>query len=383
MLTQVYFFRKSTGGAYSQYPTDFTHSIFSDMLKKATNKVQVVVHRDGDLLYYGYMRQMSDGGIIGICIAADRIFNDSRILFSHCDEVVEHLTSKGIVLYLSEGGKVNISPTELSEEHETLEIEANALIAQLEKKRVSTTELPPQDFTVSIHDDVRLSLEGGNSAIADSLKRYTNLYIAIHEYEIERIKSYGAQIRTYEKTISNLESQVKELKEKTGIGKSAFISTIVLAVIAILIVCFVVKPSHTEEPTIDTTISVSNIVTHQAVLNPDGTGYYWTGELINGQPNGEGTIDYAEKDHDKREQYIGVIKNGQRQADNATLTYRNGNKYVGSFNKDDFGNGTLTLKNDGMYFKGDFRNNKPYNGYWYFNDGTRYSSLVKGAEKVL
>ena len=380
MLTQVYFFRKTGSRSYSQYPTDFTHGMFSDMLKKATNKLQVAVHRDGNLLYYGYMRQMSDGGVLGICIAADRIFNDMERLFTLCDEVVEHLTTKGIVLYLSEGGKVNISPEELSAEHENLEIEANTLIASLEKKRVSTTELPPQDFTVSIHDDVRLSLEGGSSTIVDALKRYTNIYIAIHEYEIERIKSYGAQMRTYEKNISNLENQINELKEKSGVSKSAFISTIVLAIIAIIIL-LLIKIPHKEEPPIDTTPS-TNIVTHQAILNADGTGYYWTGELRNNLPYGEGTIDYTEGDSDKRKQYIGEIRYGKRQSSNATLTYQNGNKYVGSFNDDNFGNGTLTLKNDGMYFKGEFRSNKPYHGNWYFGDGTKYSHVEYGKERV-
>lgn len=351
------------------------------MLKKATNKVQVVIHRDGNLLYYGYIRKMSDGGMMGICIAADRIFNNPETLFSHSDEVMEHLTEKGVILYLSEGGKVNVSSTELSDEHETLEIEAKALIAQLEKKRVLATVLPPQNFAVSIQDEVRLSLEGGNNAIIDSLKRYTNVYIATHEYEIERIESYGAQMRNYERQIADLNGKVKELKENKGIGRLAFVTTLVLEAIAIvmLMICALTPNPYIQS---DSVTATSNIVTHQPVLNPDGTGYFWTGELIDGQPNGKGTIDYAEKDHDKRKQYIGVVENGLRQAYSAILIYRNGNKYVGSFDKDNFGIGTLTLNKDSMCFKGEFRNNKPYHGYWYFNDGTKYSVLEKGTESV-
>lgn len=108
----------------------------------------------------------------------------------------------------------------------------------------------------------------------------------------------------------------------------------------------------------------------------------WQGSRIDGKPTGEGRLLYYSDDQDGRSLYEGSMREGLREDSDATLVYKNGNTYKGSFVNDQFGTGQLTLKTDGLYFKGDFSNNKPYNGVWYWNDGTVYSFIVNGEEKI-
>lgn len=107
----------------------------------------------------------------------------------------------------------------------------------------------------------------------------------------------------------------------------------------------------------------------------------WTGPIEDGKPTGKGILVYKDNDKDGRAKYDGNMQQGLREDDEAVLTYKNGNTYTGSFVNDQFGNGRLTLKNDGLYFQGDFKKDKPYNGTWYWEDGTVYSKVVNGVEK--
>ena len=72
-------------------------------------------------------------------------------------------------------------------------------------------------------------------------------------------------------------------------------------------------------------------------------------------------------------------KRETREGETATLTYTNGNKYVGTFANDNLKEGTFTDKVNGMSFKGTFRNNTPYNGKWYMlSDGSVYMVVKNG-----
>lgn len=116
-------------------------------------------------------------------------------------------------------------------------------------------------------------------------------------------------------------------------------------------------------------------------LQDGSTAYFWTGELVNGLPQGNGQIKYADNDKDGRYIYEGSVEQGVRNDKNATLQYRNGNSYTGSFENDNFKLGRLVLKNDGMYFSGSFKDNQPWNGNWYFiQDNSWYSIVAEGKE---
>ena len=68
--------------------------------------------------------------------------------------------------------------------------------------------------------------------------------------------------------------------------------------------------------------------------------------------------------------YEGPFNRGRMEGDNATFTYPNGDKFIGSFYDNHFYEGTYTVKETGEKFVGTFDNNgQPQRGSWYDVDG--------------
>ena len=131
------------------------------------------------------------------------------------------------------------------------------------------------------------------------------------------------------------------------------------------------KDPSAENPT-------GTLYTHDAA----GNNFVWTGGVLNDLPDGNGSANYNEGDKDGRKEYYGRMVKGKRETldgETATLTYINGNKYVGTFANDMLKEGTYTDKENGMSFKGTFKNNAPYNGKWFMlGDGSVYTTVKNG-----
>ena len=124
-------------------------------------------------------------------------------------------------------------------------------------------------------------------------------------------------------------------------------------------------------------------VSNYAYKDSNGTlEYYWTGELnSDNKPTGKGTATYPSNDKDGRKRYEGEMVKGLRSG-KGILEYTNGNRYEGDFLMNEFANGKLTLKKEGMYYQGLFSHNNPYDGEWYYSsDNTKYSTVTEGKEK--
>ena len=54
MNASIYVFGKFNNG-YSQFPDDYSSSIFETFHKHAKSVTQLSIHREGNLMYYGYI----------------------------------------------------------------------------------------------------------------------------------------------------------------------------------------------------------------------------------------------------------------------------------------------------------------------------------------
>lgn len=179
--------------------------------------------------------------------------------------------------------------------------------------------------------------------------------------------------------------KMKKLRLYICIG---FITFIVFAAI-----CTSVKKCQVEKWRQEDSIATSLVEQPEdpSAANPTGTLYthdaagnnfVWTGGVLNDLPDGNGSANYNEGDKDGRKEYYGRMVKGKRETldgETAILTYINGNKYVGTFANDMLKEGTYTDKENGMSFKGTFKNNAPYNGKWFMlGDGSVYTTVKNG-----
>ena len=119
--------------------------------------------------------------------------------------------------------------------------------------------------------------------------------------------------------------------------------------------------------------TIETVETHEindtvSVVCADGTKGWWMGTVTdNDEPAGKGVIYYRDADKDGRSKYQGSMFHGKREdSSKATLTYRNGNCYEGTFLNDMFKEGTLWMPNDGLAYVGTFYNKND------FDTGTLY-----------
>lgn len=113
--------------------------------------------------------------------------------------------------------------------------------------------------------------------------------------------------------------------------------------------------------------------------------YSYTGELadtLGALPNGEGVAKYDKYETIPASVYKGMFVNGvcEDKTGNATMTFENGDKYIGTFKEGYFEKGKYTLA-DGSYFKGTFNNGSPFNGKWYTANGSFDVSVANGIEQ--
>lgn len=243
-------------------------------------------------------------------------------------------------------------------------------------------EMPqlPSNFSRELNALMQACLEKEtwDRPTAKVLEEYTSAYL-----KGEKPKAPWKNRHT---TTSQAEQRPSPGQDGEGIPDKKYLRKItiiiLLSFIGLVLIGVITKTifSIDDNPEADTT-ALSNRVEHHAFIDCAGSTCYWTGELVNGKPNGYGTVEYPKDDRDGRAKYEGNMNLGERDCANSTLTYINGNTFKGSFSNDHLGYGTLTLKDQGYYFIGYFKNDEPHNGTWYYSDGRVYSKVVNGKEQ--
>lgn len=368
MEPQVYFFGTLPDG-FSSYPGDHTRAFFEEFLKRSKNQLQIVVHREDNLLHYGYVRKFSNR-YFGICICLDRIYNEVSSLFSILDNIYASMIRKGDILKLD--GQKNIEWSLKSYASETVALNEykRQIVDQLNINNGNSQPLPPIDFSISINDCLEISMESPNSRIIDGIKRYSNLYIVKKDSEIERVTGFLHVIETKNKDISKLKSdiqnqkrQISELSTKLTKARAQQRNIMWVSILGAIIL-------------------ILGVVIWNKVLYPSEVTHYETGEFVyygplkNNKPHGTGVAIYPMDDVDGRKYYIGNFVNGERQDTAAILFYQDGDYYYGSMQGDKWDKGILYMNSDNSHFTGFFKNDKPYSGKWY--DHKELYKLVDG-----
>ena len=103
-----------------------------------------------------------------------------------------------------------------------------------------------------------------------------------------------------------------------------------------------------------------------------GTHPIYKGDVENGKPNGLGVITFLDGS-----KFVGEYKDGEKNGQ-GIFTFSWGQKYVGEWmNGEKNGRGTTTWT-DGYQYVGYFKDDEPWNGTYYNNNGKKEYKLVNG-----
>lgn len=144
-------------GTQTQYPSDYTSRIFDRFINLSSGEDDILTHRDGDLMYYGYIRKLSDNQSFGICIVLNGIMiNTPTILLPIFESIFTDVVMKGDLIRLSGNGEL-IPATQLFTYKQTQsEKLLNQIIATFRKSKISTSGLPPVSFGIGINESKKI-----------------------------------------------------------------------------------------------------------------------------------------------------------------------------------------------------------------------------------
>lgn len=105
--SSVYIFGSFDNG-YAQYPDNYAKKIYMNFFAQARSKSQIVIHRDKELMYYGYVRKLDHPAqYIGFCILLNgMMLSDISKLFALFEEAFAYLVSRGDIITFNKQGDI-------------------------------------------------------------------------------------------------------------------------------------------------------------------------------------------------------------------------------------------------------------------------------------
>ncbi len=237
MNATVYLFGEFNSG-YSQYPDDYTADIFKQFYAHAKSTTQVAIHRDGNLMYYGYVRKIINGKYIGLCVVLNGLYlNNTDGLFSLFENTISNMVSEGQLIHFSDNGEITTSVDRLYLNKEEIDLLAESLRAGFSRIGPDTKHLPPVSYAIAKDSVKDFSIDDETDDIVKS--SYTNGYTYIYKsknYNTARMNSYRGVLSKIYKENNRLKKENYDLQTenaKIKKQKKQFRNVILLCVLLI------------------------------------------------------------------------------------------------------------------------------------------------------
>lgn len=236
MNSTVYLFGV-LGGGYTQYPDDYSREIFSEFEKNIKSPAQLMIHRSDALIYYGYLRKLSEQGkYIGIAFVFNGVMcTDHQSLCKLCEENITNWVVNGDILEFTDNGDITSKIDKLYKTATEFKKISESLSTQIESSNLPFHKLPPVNYAISSNVVKKFNLNDSYETINEALKDYSNIYIYSDSTSVT-LTGYSDKLRSLnQENIRLRDENVKALREK----KRTTIVTILSIVVAIGIIIII------------------------------------------------------------------------------------------------------------------------------------------------
>lgn len=241
MNVSIYIFGEFENG-YNQYPDDVTSRVFRTFYNNSTSIGQICIHRDGNLMYYGYIRKLEYNRYIGLCI----VLNDTMLtkfdnLFSMFEDVITYLVTNGYLIQFNEQGEVVTNVEKLYLDKSKIDNVENEIRNRLEHLDIFSTKLPPIDFAVSKDSIKQFSIDDADAEIVKA--GYTYGYTIICKEKgnntplFNSYKGVLVRVNNEKKEIERKYQELKDEYENTLKQKKQY-KVVAMLTIVLLLCCF-------------------------------------------------------------------------------------------------------------------------------------------------
>lgn len=352
MNISVYLFGDLSSG-YTQYPNDYANSIFKTFYQNSQATTQIAIRRDGDLMYYGYIRKLEDDSYIGLCTVVNgKIITQIDNLFGLYEGIIETMVRNGYLIHFSDKGEIVSKVGQLYENREEIDLISSRIQMSFDRLESTSRLLPAVSYSTDKNSVKSFSIQDDEDEIIKS--SHTNGYTFVYKskgYNTAQMNSYKGIIARKEKELDELKTECNTLKTEVASLKNKQRNTLWVSVFAIAALVLGV-------------VVWTQVLFPSEVTKKNMGEFVYYGPMENGEPNGTGVAIYHDNDKDGRLYYYGNFTDGKRIDNNAIMFYKDGSYYRGSMDEDKWHKG-LFFDVEKAHFIGEFKNNLPWKGDWY------------------
>ncbi len=208
MNVTSYLFGEFNNG-YAQYPDDYTVGKFNNFYTNSKSATQIAIHREGNLMYYGYIRKLEQERYIGFCIVINGLMlTKLEGLFSLFENTISSLVTNGQLIHFNEQGSIITNVDRLYMNREEIDLLTQSFRAGFHQLKNFAKPLPAVSYSVSKDSVKNFSIEDDMEEIIKSSHTYGFTYI----YKSKDFNT--AQHNSYKGVLSRLNNEKIELAKR-------------------------------------------------------------------------------------------------------------------------------------------------------------------------
>lgn len=237
--SSIYIFGSFDNG-YTQYPDNYAKEIYQNFFAQAKAKSQIVVHRDKELMYYGYVRKLDKSSqYIGFCVLLNGImFSNISNLFAIFENAIAEFVSRGDIIAFNEHGDIISTTSSLTNQQQQISNIIANIKNGIDGMESYTKSLPPVDYSISNTEHKVFTYSDPNDTLVNASCKYAYTYIAKDKgCDTASLSGYKGVIRKLHKEKNELSSEYNNLKnqyDKLNKQKKQYRNVIVLCLLVVL-----------------------------------------------------------------------------------------------------------------------------------------------------
>lgn len=222
--SSIYIFGSFDNG-YTQYPDNYAKEIYQDFFTRVKSKSQIVIHRDKELMYYGYIRQLDKySQYIGFCVLLNGImFSNINNLFSVFENAIAELVSHGDIIALNEQGEIISTTKSLVNKLQEVNFITTMIKNGIDGMESYTKSLPPINYSISNTEQKVFTYCDPNNTIVETSAKYAYTYVTKDKgCDTASLSSYKGIIIKLHKEKEERSLQYDKLKNQYGKLKNQY-----------------------------------------------------------------------------------------------------------------------------------------------------------------
>lgn len=178
MINSTLYIFGNLGSGYTQYPLDYTNKFLSTLARHSESKSMLIIHRDGNLMYYCYLRKLDDMHNIGFCVLLNSLmFSNINELFSIFENVITFMVTNGGIVCFSPEGELRSETTTFIGKEKYVDAYFLYIQSELEKPGITIDKLPPVSYGTSKSETIDFASTDDNTSIVEASHKYGYTYI--------------------------------------------------------------------------------------------------------------------------------------------------------------------------------------------------------------